>query len=68
MGPGGLDVGLDCSTFREPKSMLHKVQKTFMLETGVPETVLTLCILSISQKNGQLLMLVSPTDSILVHS
>lgn len=26
-------------TFREPKSILHKVQKTLMLETDVPETV-----------------------------
>lgn len=26
-------------TFREPKSVLHKVQKTLMLETDVPETV-----------------------------
>lgn len=37
--PGGLDVALDCGTFHEPKTMLHKVQKTLMLETDVPETV-----------------------------
>ncbi|KAF8882953.1 GroES-like protein [Infundibulicybe gibba] len=37
--PGGLDVALDCGTFHEPKTMLHKVQKALMLETDVPETV-----------------------------
>jgi len=37
--PGGVDVSLDCGTFHEPKTMLHKVQKTLMLETDVPETV-----------------------------
>ncbi|KAF8634520.1 hypothetical protein AX17_004193 [Amanita inopinata Kibby_2008] len=37
--PRGLDVALDCGTFHEPKSLLHKVQKTLMLETDVPETV-----------------------------
>ena len=37
--PGGLDVALDCGTFHEPKSMLHKVEKTLMLETDVPETI-----------------------------
>ena len=37
--PGGLNVALDCGTFHEPKSLLHKVEKTLMLETDVPETV-----------------------------
>ncbi|PFH49184.1 hypothetical protein AMATHDRAFT_63694, partial [Amanita thiersii Skay4041] len=37
--PRGLDVALDCGTFHEPKSLLHKVQKTLMLETDVPETI-----------------------------
>jgi threonine dehydrogenase-like Zn-dependent dehydrogenase len=37
--PGGLDVALDCGTFHEPKTMLHKVEKTLMLETDVPETI-----------------------------
>lgn len=37
--PGGLDVGLDCGTFHEPKSLLHKVEKTLMLETDVPEII-----------------------------
>ncbi|KAI0756623.1 GroES-like protein [Daedaleopsis nitida] len=37
--PGGLDVALDCGTFHEPKTILHKVEKTLMLETDVPETV-----------------------------
>jgi hypothetical protein len=27
------------ATFHEPKSFLHKVQKTLMLETDVPETL-----------------------------
>ncbi|KLO20631.1 GroES-like protein [Schizopora paradoxa] len=36
--PGGLDVAIDCGTFHEPKTLLHKVQKTLMLETDVPET------------------------------
>ena len=35
--PGGLDVGLDCSTFHEPKTISHKVQRALMLETDVPE-------------------------------
>jgi len=39
MVPGGLDVALDCGSFHEPKTMLHKIQKTLMLETDVPETV-----------------------------
>jgi len=37
--PGGIDVGLHCATFREPKSMLHKVEKALMLETDVAEIV-----------------------------
>lgn len=37
--PGGLDVALDCGTFHEPKSWSHKIQKTLMLETDVPETL-----------------------------
>ncbi|CUA77713.1 Zinc-type alcohol dehydrogenase-like protein C1198,01 [Schizosaccharomyces pombe 972h-] [Rhizoctonia solani] len=36
--PGGVDVALDCGTFHEPKTLLHKAQKTLMLETDVPET------------------------------
>jgi len=36
--PGGLDVAIDCGSFHEPKTILHKVQKTLMLETDVPET------------------------------
>ncbi|KAI5452146.1 hypothetical protein NCC49_001084 [Naganishia albida] len=38
MVPGGLDCALDCGTFHEPKSLLHKAQKALMLETDVPET------------------------------
>lgn len=38
MIPGGLDCALDCGTFHEPKSLLHKAQKALMLETDVPET------------------------------
>jgi threonine dehydrogenase-like Zn-dependent dehydrogenase len=37
--PGGVDKALDCSTFHEPKTILHKAQKTLMLETDVPEIV-----------------------------
>jgi len=37
--PKGLDVALDCGTFHEPKTWSHKIQKTLMLETDVPETV-----------------------------
>jgi len=37
--PGGLDVALDCGTFHEPKTWTHKIQKTLMLETDVPETL-----------------------------
>ncbi|KZP31256.1 GroES-like protein [Athelia psychrophila] len=37
--PGGVDVSLDCGTFHEPKSIVHKVQKALMLETDVPETI-----------------------------
>ncbi|RSH87076.1 hypothetical protein EHS25_003565 [Saitozyma podzolica] len=36
--PQGLDVGIDCTTFHEPKSLLHKIQKAVMLETDVCET------------------------------
>ncbi|EUC58590.1 alcohol dehydrogenase [Rhizoctonia solani AG-3 Rhs1AP] len=38
LAPGGVDVALDCGTFHEPKSLLHKAQKAVMLETDVPET------------------------------
>lgn len=37
--PGGLDVAMDCGTFHQPKSMLHKVEKALMLETDVSEIV-----------------------------
>jgi threonine dehydrogenase-like Zn-dependent dehydrogenase len=37
--PRGLDVAIDCGTFHEPKTLLHKAQKTLMLETDVPETI-----------------------------
>ncbi|TBU62028.1 GroES-like protein [Dichomitus squalens] len=37
--PGGLDVALDCGTFHQPKSMLHKIEKALMLETDVSEIV-----------------------------
>ncbi|KAK1227650.1 hypothetical protein PQX77_009335 [Marasmius sp. AFHP31] len=37
--PRGLDVALDCGTFHEPKTLLHKAQKALMLETDVPETI-----------------------------
>ncbi|KAF7326520.1 GroES-like protein [Mycena sanguinolenta] len=37
--PGGLDVAIDCGTFHQPKTLLHKVEKTLMLETDVPEIV-----------------------------
>ncbi|KAJ6572755.1 GroES-like protein [Mycena vulgaris] len=37
--PGGLDRAIDCGTFHEPKTLLHKVEKTLMLETDVSETV-----------------------------
>ncbi|KAJ7217737.1 GroES-like protein [Mycena pura] len=37
--PGGLDVAIDCGTFHEPKTLLHKVEKALMLETDVSETV-----------------------------
>ncbi|EIW86637.1 GroES-like protein [Coniophora puteana RWD-64-598 SS2] len=39
MVPGGLDVALDCGTFHEPKTLLHRGMKTLMLETDVPEVV-----------------------------
>ncbi|TCD63644.1 hypothetical protein EIP91_005161 [Steccherinum ochraceum] len=37
--PGGLDVALDCGTFHQPKTLLHKVEKALMLETDVSEIV-----------------------------
>ncbi|KAF9528680.1 GroES-like protein [Crepidotus variabilis] len=37
--PRGLDVAIDCGTFHEPKTMMHKVQKMMMLETDNPETI-----------------------------
>ncbi|KAG8950639.1 hypothetical protein FRC04_007263 [Tulasnella sp. 424] len=37
--PEGLDCALDCGTFHEPKSLIHKAQKLMMLETDVPETI-----------------------------
>ncbi|KAJ7074035.1 GroES-like protein [Mycena amicta] len=37
--PGGLDVAIDCGTFHEPKTLLHKVEKTLMLETDTSEIV-----------------------------
>jgi len=39
LAPGGVDVALDCGTFHEPKTLLHKAQKALMLETDVPETL-----------------------------
>jgi len=39
MYPGGVDVCIDAGTFHEPKSLLHKVEKTLMLETDNPETI-----------------------------
>jgi len=36
--PQGLDVCIDCTTFHEPKTLLHKVEKALMLETDVSET------------------------------
>ncbi|ODO10698.1 hypothetical protein I350_01295 [Cryptococcus amylolentus CBS 6273] len=36
--PEGLDVSIDCTTFHEPKTILHKVEKALMLETDVCET------------------------------
>lgn len=37
--PDGLDRALDCSSFHEPKTLLHKAEKLLMLETDVVETV-----------------------------
>ncbi|KAJ6523463.1 GroES-like protein [Mycena vulgaris] len=37
--PGGLDRAIDCGTFHQPKTLLHKVEKTLMLETDVSEIV-----------------------------
>ncbi|KAI0073080.1 GroES-like protein [Panus rudis PR-1116 ss-1] len=39
IAPGGLDVALDCGTFHQPKTLLHKIEKTLMLETDVSEIV-----------------------------
>ncbi|KAM5543319.1 hypothetical protein V8D89_003193 [Ganoderma adspersum] len=39
IAPGGLDVALDCGTFHEPKTVVHKVEKALMLETDVSEVV-----------------------------
>lgn len=36
--PGGLDVAIDATSFHEPKTLLHKVEKALMLETDVSET------------------------------
>ncbi|WWC92471.1 uncharacterized protein L201_007429 [Kwoniella dendrophila CBS 6074] len=36
--PGGLDVCIDATSFHEPKTLLHKVEKALMLETDVSET------------------------------
>ncbi|KAK4685910.1 hypothetical protein P7C73_g4224, partial [Tremellales sp. Uapishka_1] len=36
--PQGLDASIDCTTFHEPKTLLHKAEKLLMLETDVPET------------------------------
>ncbi|WVF67876.1 hypothetical protein IAT40_002637 [Kwoniella sp. CBS 6097] len=36
--PQGLDVCIDATTFHEPKTILHKVEKALMLETDVSET------------------------------
>ncbi|WWD20862.1 hypothetical protein CI109_105339 [Kwoniella shandongensis] len=36
--PDGLDVCIDATSFHEPKTMLHKVEKALMLETDVSET------------------------------
>ena len=36
--PSGLDVCIDATTFHEPKTLLHKVEKALMLETDVSET------------------------------
>ncbi|CCM05158.1 uncharacterized protein FIBRA_07367 [Fibroporia radiculosa] len=37
--PGGLDVAMDCGTFHQPKTLVHKVEKALMLETDVSEIV-----------------------------
>ncbi|TDL25877.1 GroES-like protein [Rickenella mellea] len=40
MVPGGLDVAIEAgASFREPKSLLHKAQKTLMMETDNPEAL-----------------------------
>lgn len=48
VGDRGLDVAIDCGTFHEPKTIAHKVQKTLMLETDVPEIV-NECIVSVKK-------------------
>jgi len=50
--PKGLDVALDCGTFHEPKSIIHKAQKLLMLETDVPETI-NECLMSV-RKMGRI--------------
>ncbi|KAJ6551757.1 GroES-like protein [Mycena capillaripes] len=37
--PGGLDVAINCGTFHEPKTLLHKAEKRLMLETDDSEIV-----------------------------
>ncbi|KAI1793930.1 GroES-like protein [Ganoderma leucocontextum] len=37
IAPGGLDVALDCGTFHQAKTFIHKVDKALMLETDVSE-------------------------------
>lgn len=37
--PGGLNVAIDCGTFHQPKTTLHKIEKALMLETDVSEIV-----------------------------
>jgi len=46
MVPEGLDCALDCGTFHEPKTLMHKAQKLLMLETDVPETI-NECLMSV---------------------
>ncbi|KAG8888576.1 hypothetical protein FRB99_004108, partial [Tulasnella sp. 403] len=46
--PAGLDCALDCGTFHEPKSLIHKAQKLLMLETDVPETI-NECLLAVKK-------------------
>jgi hypothetical protein len=37
--PHNVMLSMYSGTFHEPKTMIHKIQKTLMLETDVPETV-----------------------------